>query len=131
MGVVLTEAAFANESVYVPLILAAATMGSIPVFARSGWASGAAMCALLIVDLTSSNWHGVERDYFIDRASLRMDAQWRMVQDNLLDSRGRLLLLGSVLGTLTFSPGALSACQWLRTTDAQALCRCHWDRDLR
>jgi hypothetical protein len=105
-GVVLTEAAFANESVYVPLILAAATMGSVAVFVRGGWVLGAAMCALLIVDLTSSNWHGVERDYFIDRASLRVDAQWRLVQDNLLDTRGRLLVLGSALGTLTSSPGA-------------------------
>ena len=30
-----------------------------------------------------------------------MDAQWRMVQDDLLDTRGRLLPLGSALGALT------------------------------
>ena len=60
-----------------------------------------AMCALLIADLASSNWHGVGHEYFIDRASLRIDAQWRMVQDDLLDTRGRLLPLGSALGALT------------------------------
>jgi len=104
-GVALPENAFANEFVYVPLILAAATMVSIPIFVRSGGRrSGAAICAFLIVDLAGSNWHGVEREYFIDRASLRMDAQWRVVQDDLLDTRGRLLPLGSVLGALT--PGA-------------------------
>jgi hypothetical protein len=64
------------------------------------------MCALLIADLVSSNWHGVGRGYFVDRASLRMDAQWRMVQEELLDSRGRLLLLGSALGSLTFTTGS-------------------------
>ena len=105
VDVALPEAAFANGFVYVPFILAAATIVSIPIVVRSGGrASGAAICVLLIVDLASSNWHGVERGYFIDRASLRMDAQWQMVQDDLLDTRGRLLPLGSVLGA--FTPGA-------------------------
>ena len=103
-GVALSKAAFANESVYLPLIFAAATMVSILIVVWSrGRASGSAMCALLIADLASSNWHGVGRGYFVDRASLRMDAQWRMVQEELLDSRGRLLLLGSAF---TFTPGS-------------------------
>jgi hypothetical protein len=106
-GVALSKAAFANESVYLPLIFAAATMVSILIVVWSrGRASGSAMCALLIADLASSNWHGVGRGYFVDRASLRMDAQWRMVQEELFDSRGRLLLLGSALGSLTFTPGS-------------------------
>jgi hypothetical protein len=106
-GVTLSKAAFTNESVYLPLIFAAATMVSIFIVVWSrGRASGSAMCALLIADLASSNWHGVGRGYFVDRASLRMDAQWRMVQDDLLNSGGRLLLLGSALDSLTFTPGA-------------------------
>jgi Bacterial membrane protein YfhO len=106
-GVALSKAAFANESVYLPLIFAAATMVSILIVVwRRGRASGSAMCALLIADLASSNWHGVGRGYFVDRASLRMDAQWRMVKEELRVSRGRLLLLGSALGPLTFTPGS-------------------------
>jgi hypothetical protein len=45
-GLALPEAAFANESVYVPLILAAATIVLIPIFVRAEAALRGAQCVL-------------------------------------------------------------------------------------
>ena len=59
------------------------------------------LCGFLIIDLATFGLYGAGRREFIDRSSVALDALWRMVQDDLVDTRGRLLPLGSTLGALT------------------------------
>ena len=101
-GIVLPDVAFSNSAVYLPPMLAVAAFVLILIVVKQGNGTSAALlCGFLIVDLTTFGLYGAGRQEFIDRSGVAMDAQWRMVQEDLLDTRGRLVPLGSALGALT------------------------------
>jgi hypothetical protein len=101
-GIKLPDFAFSNSAVYLPPMLAVAAFVLILIVVHRGnGTSVMLLCGFLIMDLATFGLYGAGRREFIDLSSVALDAQWRMVQDDLVETRGRLLPLGSALGALT------------------------------
>ena len=85
-----------NPAVYEPLILGCIGLAAVLLVARGRRRAGVFLLfATVTADLGSFGYYGGGRSSGVDPSAVQMNSEWRMVRDDLVSNRGRLLPIGS------------------------------------